>query len=107
MLAALTPSSLRACRRTGLRLLCSTLDRPIVQVHHPDPKVLRDIVSASRPDEMLRIFEREGDQFGWLTAKEMINRVAKAESKRPSGFDASDERFERLLAIPTLALEQV
>ena len=80
----------------------------IVPIHHPDPEILIELAKAAGPPQLLGIFDREGERFGWLTAKETINRLAKAAAK-PAGaasFRTSDERFQRLLDVPTRALQQ-
>ena len=104
-----------AASRTGVsRRCCAKLTgSDVVPVHHADPEILKEIVRCG-PDarRLLLLFEREeraGAQYGWLTAKETINRIAKGVVQRKraaAGFRAADERFQRLMAIPALALEQ-
>lgn len=102
-------------------LLCSlstkTDAKKIVPVHHPNPRLLVDLAMADGVKPLMRIFEEKGDEYGWITATDTIKRVTKSLIKSTARFGAprfaaesaavtQDPQFERLMAIPTLALEQ-
>jgi hypothetical protein len=88
------------------KLLSSTSKIAIVPIHHPNPAILVELAKASGPSALLRIFDREAEQYGWATAQQTINRLAKGASKRAGAFKTSDERFQRVLDVPVRALQQ-
>ena len=63
-----------------------------------------ELIKASTPYEMLSIFDRERDSYGWATAKETINRLAK--HRNASAAVAADPRFLALLEVPATAIVQ-
>ena len=69
-----------------------------------------ELLRATSPNELLAIFQREQSLYGWATAKETINRIAKHRSVQRSRAAAAavvgDARFEALLAVPAEALLQ-
>ena len=75
------------------------------------------VACADGVKPLMKIFEERGDEYGWMTATDTIKRVTKALIKDTARFGAArfaadsaavtqDPQFERLLAIPALALEQ-
>ena len=70
-----------------------------------------ELLRASSPQELLAIFEREHELYGWATAKETIIRIARHRSIVRGGAAAAaaivaDERFLALLNVPATALQQ-
>jgi hypothetical protein len=82
---------------------------PIVPTNHPEHKrVMPLLLRASSTNELLSIFDKEHESYGWATAKDTITRIAKASKKSPQGTSAllKDTRFLALLTVPATALEQ-
>ena len=92
-------------------LISSITNTPLVQVHHPEhTRVFPLILTAKSQFNLLQIYEKEKEKLGWYTCVEIINRIAKHEGKKKKGataaFNANDERFLGLIAIPTIAMKQ-
>ena len=115
MLLRTLPTSLRgAVRPLTTRWLSS--DRPIVPAMHPEHTRVREALgAASGPWQLLRIFEEEREQYGWLTAKDTINRITGCLLKQQAMLStvdpgdkrvSCDPRFVALLELMTTALRQ-
>ena len=86
--------------------------------HSSHSRVMKELIKATGPWQLLRVFESYGHppiKYGWQTAIETINRIAKKGAhvqtllSKPDASDARvacDERFHALLAIPSRALQQ-
>ena len=73
--------------------------------------VLNEILEVDKITQGLEKYEKEKEKLGWYTCVEIINRIAKHEGKKKKGastaaFNANDERFLGLIAIPTIAMKQ-
>ena len=44
---------------------------------------MRELLTSRTSRSLLTVFEKEGDLFGWCTAKECVNRIAKAKDGSP------------------------
>ena len=69
------------------------------------------LLRASTLNDMLAIFEKERERYGWATAKDTINRIAKNKAVQRGGSAATaalnaDPRFLALLDVPATALRQ-
>ena len=112
-------------------LLRSVVLRPAVRGFHSDStpmvvparhsshsRVMKELTKATGPWQLLRVFESYGHppiRYGWQTAIETINRIAKKGAhvqtllSKPDASNprvSCDERFHALLAIPSRALQQ-
>ena len=93
--------------------------------HASHSRVMKELIKATGPWQLLRVFEAYGHppiRYGWQTAIETINRIAKKgaliqtilskpDASEARGFSqlarvCCDERFHALLAIPSRALQQ-
>ena len=110
----MTAASSRVLPQAGISQVTGT---PLVPTNHPDhSRVMPELLRASTPYDLLKIFDQEREQlpgphmYGWATAKETINRIAKHRSFRDGGAAAAsvvaDPRFLALLDVPATALRQ-
>ena len=90
--------------------------------HSLHTRVMKELIKATGPWQLLRVFEAYGHppiRYGWQTAIETINRIAKKGAhvqtllSKPDASEAPslarvccDERFHAILAIPSRALQQ-
>ena len=73
--------------------------------------MMNRILDTKKTEYLLRIFEHEREQMGWVTASELLKRIAKCRSRaaaraREGTLDVEDERLTALMGIPELALAQ-
>ena len=75
-----------------------------IDVHHPESsKTTNAILSCRVPSQLLELWDKEKELFGWKTAIDVMNRMAKLKIKVDP---AKEPRLAELLNFIVIALKQ-